>query len=322
MKRTLFVCALMAATAIALGAQEVSSSGPYQGISNPPPDNSITTQPADAVPQAKPSPIHRAPAPAAAPRQSNAAPPVQSAPPPDAAESAPVPSRADGTDAGIVQVAPPDSPSQPALDERAAIADPDGDIVHPAPPSPDELPEGTTIRVRLLNHLSTADNEAGDSFRAQVASDVVRDSRILIPVGSMIDGKVASVSTGHTGGHGSMRLLPESITLPDGARFRLYAQLAGAPETSNRVGSEGQLTPGSRLKKDGIQYGAGVGVGAVTGALLGGPGGAIAGSIVGASLVSVHLLVSHPQAHLDSGTILLFNLSEPLSLVPAPSSGN
>ena len=51
-------------------------------------------------------------------------------------------------------------------------------------------------------------------------------------------------------------------------------------------------------------------------------GGALAGTIVGASVVSVHLLVNHPQATLEDGTVLLFTLSEPLNLVAATPSGN
>ena len=50
--------------------------------------------------------------------------------------------------------------------------------------------------------------------------------------------------------------------------------------------------------------------------------GALAGTIIGASVISVHLLVSHPQATLENGTVLLFTLSEPLNLVPAAPTGN
>ena len=69
------------------------------------------------------------------------------------------------------------------------------------------------------------------------------------------------------------------------------------------------MTPGSRLKKDGIEYGGAVGAGAVTGAILGGPGGALAGTIIGAGVITAHLLISHPQATLDNGTVLLFTLN-------------
>ena len=160
------------------------------------------------------------------------------------------------------------------------------------------------------------------SFHTQVASDVVQNGQVLIPAGSQIDGKVISVSTGRAGGHGSMRLRPESVTLPDGSHFRLFAQLTDAPESTDRIGYEGLVTPGSRLKKDGIEYGGAVGAGAITGGILGGPGGALAGTIIGASVISVHLLVTHPQATLENGTVLLFTLSEPLNLVPATPTGN
>ncbi|MGD0346434.1 MAG: hypothetical protein ABSA85_06735 [Terracidiphilus sp.] len=339
MKRTILVnglvhglvYALLAATAVALGAQEANQSNPYQGTSNPPPDATITTPAQEttpqytsqAPPQAKPSPSHRAYAPPAAPPQSYPAPEPQAAPPPYAAETVPnetVP--APPNDDGIVQVASPDNASQPALNRRPDMSDPDGDIVHPAPLAPGELGEGTTIRVRLMSRLSTSDSQPGESFRTQVASDVIQNGQVLIPADSEIDGRVISVSTGHAGGHGSMRLRPESVTLPDGSRFRLYAQLAGAPGSSDRIGNEGLVTPGSRLKKDGVEYGGAVGAGAVTGAFLGGPGGALAGSIIGASVISVHLLVNHPQATLENGTVLLFTLSEPLNLVPAAPTGN
>ena len=119
-----------------------------------------------------------------------------------------------------------------------------------------------------------------------------------------------------------MRLRPETVILPDGSRFHLYAQATGAPGSRTRVGSEGAITPGSRLKKDGIEYGGAVGAGAVTGAILGGPGGALAGTIIGAGVITAHLLISHPQATLENGTVLLFTLSQPLNLVPAAPTGN
>jgi type IV secretory pathway VirB10-like protein len=131
-----------------------------------------------------------------------------------------------------------------SLSSRSEMADPDGDIVHPGPLPPGELGEGTTIRVRLMGRLSTSESQPGESFHTQVASDVIQNGQVLIPAGSQIDGKVLSVSTGRAGGHGSMRLRPESVTLPDGTHFRLYAQLAGAPETTNRIGYEGLVTPG------------------------------------------------------------------------------
>jgi len=143
---------------------------------------------------------------------------------------------------------------------------------------------------------------------------------VLIPAGAEIDGRVIQVSSGHTGGHGSMRLRPETVTLPDGTHYELHAETTGTPGSDTHVGSENSIVPDSRLKRDGIEYGGAVGGGAATGAVLGGPVGALTGSLVGAGVVTAHLLVSHPQATLETGTVLLFTLTEPLDLVPAQES--
>ncbi|MGB8029216.1 MAG: hypothetical protein WCF30_06075 [Terracidiphilus sp.] len=324
MKRTVVVYVVLAATAAVLGAQQASQSSPYTGTSNPPPDDTITTPEAQAAPIAKPSPSHpmvAQPSAQAQPGQRSLDGSLYTIPTDNIPAKNMQASQADGTDDGIVQVAP-DNSAAPALNERMATSDPDGDIVHPAPLPPGTLGEGAVIRVRLMDRLSTAMNENGNPFRTRVVSDVMQDGQVLIPAGAEIDGKVDSVSSGHFAGHGSMRLQPEFVILADGSRFHLYAQTTGAPGSNDRVGGEGAITPGSRIKKVGIEYGAATGAGVVTGAIVAGPGGALAGGIIGASVITVHLLVDHPQATLEDGAVLLFTLNEPLHLVPAAQTGN
>ncbi len=312
MKRPILVSVLFAAAAGVLGAQQANQSAPYQGTSNPPPDDQIVTS---ATPQAKP--------PAGKPLVPV---PAQTAPQPTPADPA-ANDPAAGMDDGIVDATQPApaqrvQPEEPGLSDRAGAADPDGDIVHPRALRPGELPEGTTIRVRLLRRLSTAYTEKGEDFRSRVASDVLEGGQVVIPAGAEIDGRVVEVSSGHAGGHGSMRLRPETVILPDGTRYQLHAEITGTPGSRTRVGAESTITPGSRLKRDGIEYGGAVGAGATTGAILGGPVGAATGGLIGAGVVTAHLLISHPQATLETGTAMLFTLSEPLQLVPARTSGN
>jgi hypothetical protein len=337
-RKNMLVYALLAASAAYLAAQQANQPGSNTGTSNPPPDTTIVTdepaqdssgnppagvtgyeQPAP-IPIPKPSPAQ--PAPQAAPPQ---APEAISQPSPatSAATNASAANPEDGTDAGIVIVSP-GAAAQPALTARdsSAMNDPDGDIVHPAPLPPGELGYGATIRVRLLDELSTATSQTGERFRTRVASDVIQDGQVLIPAGAEIDGTVVGASYGRAGGHGSMHLRPEMVVMPDGSKFHIYAELSGAPGSSVRINGEGAVSPGSQLKKDGIEYGSAVGAGAVSGAIVGGPGGALAGTIIGAGVITVHLLVSHPQATLDSGTVLLFTLNQPLNLVAAPQTGN
>ncbi len=325
MNRSILVCALMFATAASLAAQQAGQSGAYEGTSKPPSNDTIVSDPpADAAPapaisaQApveKPSAAHYAEL-APAPAQDQVQVRTEQTAPMNTANATP----ADGTDGGIVQIAP-DPPSGPSLSQRIA-ADPDGDIVHPAPLGANELGEGTLIRVRLLNGVSTAFSEEGEGFRSRVASDVVQDDRVLIPAGSEIDGRITRVSTGSFGGHGSMNLVPETVILPNGSRFRMYGQVTATPGSNTRVSGEGTINPGSHLKRNSIESGGAVGAGAVTGAILAGPAGALAGSLVGAGVITAHLLISHPQATLDEGTYLQFALTEPLNLIPAAVNGN
>ncbi len=300
MNRPLLACAFLALASAALCAQQSTPTqpGPYSGTSAPPPDDTIeTSEPQQPQPLPKPHP--------GKPMNVQPAAPVNPAPgDPNAAP-----------DAGIVQA----TPAQPSFSSRYS-GDPDGDIVHPEPLPPGVVGEGAVLRVRLLDQLSTRDSVKGDTFRSRVASDVIEGGQVLIPAGAEIDGTVVEASSGqHLGSHGSMRLRPETVIMADGSRFRLQAYVAGALGAHARVDREGTIGAETRIKRDGIEYGAGVGTGAITGAVLGGPAGALAGTIIGAGAVTAHLLISHPQATLEPGTVLLFTLTQPLNLVAAPA---
>jgi hypothetical protein len=329
MKRSITVLALFVASAAVLTAQDASQQSPYQGVSRPPADDSIITT---SIPEAKPpagQPMN--PPPAATqpayvdPAASAPAPRVQYAPQPtyaDPSANYSAPSAVDGTDDGIVRVAPSNPPDQPALNQRVYGDDPDGDIVHPRPMRPGELQAGTSIRVHLIDRLSTTQTEKGEAFRTRVANDVMQGGQVLIPAGAEIDGQVVAVSTGHAGGHGTMRLAPEEVILPNGERFRLHADVTGTPGSRTHVGGEGTIVPNSRAKRDGIEYGGAVGAGVVTGAIVAGPVGALTGGLIGAGAITVHLLVNHPQATLESGTTMIFVLTDPLYLSRTVASGN
>lgn len=333
------ILVLVAGTATTLAAQDASQSSsqtsPYQGVSHPPADDVIETstipepkppagKPLDAQPTAQPAPVSNQVYSLPSASASMAASAAPSAKPSsfDPSANLPAAEAVDGTDGGIVRVAPGYAPSAQMLNQRTYASDPDGDIVHPQPPRPGELQEGTSIRVHLLDRLSTAESEKGEPFRTRVATDVLQGGQVVIPAGAEIDGRVIEVSSGHMGGSGTMRLHPEYVILPSGSRFRLHADVTGTPGSHARVVGEGTIKADSHLKKDGIEYGGAVGAGAITGAIVAGPAGALAGTLIGAGAITVHLLVSHPQATLDPGTTLMFMLTDPLYLAPDTANGN
>jgi hypothetical protein len=319
MNRPILALTLFAVASAALSAQQASQPDPYQGTSNPPPDDTILVT---TTPQPKPR----------AGKPLNAAVTV-TAPAPAPAQIAPSAPDQDDPDAGqIPAAAPAQAPVQasivvqgaqpPVLAARGPAADPDGDIVHPAPLGPGQLGDGTAITVKLLDRLSTSDSERGQPFRSQVARDVLQGGQVVIPAGAEIDGQVVEVSSGHLGGHGSMRLRPETVVMPDGSRFAMHAEVSATPGSRTRVGSEGTILPGSRVRRDEIEYGGAVGAGVVTGAVVGGPVGAVAGGAIGAGAVTAHLLINHPQATLEPGAFLQFTLTDTLSLTQTSAPGN
>lgn len=307
--KALFVCAAMALAGVAAQAQQqqqqqtqpdqtqANQPGQFQGVSNPPADDAINA--AQDQQQAKP--------PAGVPATQPA--PAVSAPPAIPANS----------DAGTVQAMPP---QQPILATRQPVYDPDGDIVHPAPLPPGTLEEGTRIFARMMTPLNSADNEKGDVFRSRVDADVIQGGMVVIPAGSEIDGKVVSASSGHFAGHGALQLRPETVILPNGAQFMIVAQVSGTPGEHTTVDGEGTINAGTRYKRDGVEYGGGVGAGVVAGAIIGGPVGALTGGLIGAGVVTAHLMLDHPQARLEQGSQVMFTLNSRLSIVAAPATGN
>jgi hypothetical protein len=288
------------------------SPDPYQGVSQPPPDDTIVAS-QDAPPAAvKPSPA--TPMAAAAPAPA----PVYTAPPPATASS----NKAFNPDDDIVSSVPAQTPGQydgpAASDATLQTRDPDAGIVSVVLSPANELPEGTNVRVRLTERLSTKDTEVGSPFRGEVTTAVFKDGRIIIPPGSILKGRVVGVRQGHHfTGAATLHLRPDMIVLPDGTAYHLYAQVIQSKAPGTRTDSEGGIQPSSQWKKDTAEYGVGIGAGAIAGAHFAGPHGALIGAGIGATVITAHLLTQHPAAAvLPPGSVVTFSLSEPMELTP------
>lgn len=311
MKKTGNALILIALSTLLLGpaafAQQTNQNP--QGVSNPPADDTIVTSPDEPAnpPAAKPSPSTPAKA---------AASTTTSTPATQASAT-----QAENPDYGIVtSVASASSAATPVtnatLEKRPY--NPDEDIVGYVPSPNNELAEGTNIRTRLLDTLSTRETNAGTAFKAQVATDVYKDGRVIIPAGSELRGRVVSVSQGHHfGPSATLRLRPDVVVLPDGTAYHLYGQVVESKASNTRTDSEGGIQPASHLKKDVIEYGAGAGTGAIVGAKIAGVHGAVIGSLIGAGVITAHMLMQHPEiAEVPKGSIVTFSLTEPMDLMP------
>jgi hypothetical protein len=296
----LLLAAAMAFMAQGAFAQTHAKPTPYEGMSQPPSTDSIVATP-DTEVQAAPKATTPAPAPA----------PVVTTTPVQAQPAATNP------DAGIVgdkNVASTTTGSglEPTLYERST--NPDAGIVGEVALRPGELESGTLIRVRIQEALSTSSTSIGSEFSAIVMSPVSQGGKVIIPMGAQVKGRVVSVKAGKSFGQKAvLRLRPDTVTMPDGSRYMLHAEVVQTQATDTKAGGEGTITTASHMKRNAIEYGAGAGSGAIIGAAVGGGPGALIGTAVGAGVITVHLLLQSHQAQLPKDSVLIFGLTEPMT---------
>ena len=110
------------------------------------------------------------------------------------------------------------------------------------------LPTGTQVKIILLGGVSAAKSHPGDSFQARVIEPVRQDSRIVLPAGSILDGKVAkSTPPRSLSRAGSLYLRFTGLTLPGGRGGPIVASVSGAEldnRSHTRMDSEGGLRGG------------------------------------------------------------------------------
>ena len=317
MRNLRVVAALIAGVAAfspCLHGQSAQKPSPYSGVSQPPPDDTITS---DAAATATPSAtlVTRPAAPQAAPAQTAA--PASTTPAPNAPVVAKPPCNSD--DRMIGDPDPCESPVVETVEQPSPDAD--GDIVTSVPTRPGELPEGTIIRIALDQEIATGQSTAGADFSGRVSKDVVSLGKVVIPQGAQVVGKIVQVTEGHRfGSPATIRLRPDVVVLPDGSRYVLRAQLLQT-STKTRVDDEGTLKPASRMKTNVIKETAGIGTGAVVGAIVGGGPGALVGSLIGAGVMTTNILVQHPaDVKVPKDSVLTMSLTQPMVISPEIAS--
>jgi hypothetical protein len=293
MKLRLAIAGLAAATVLLPAAH-----GQTTGTSHPEQlDDQITTSPApsSAPHYVKPSPA--IPAPVSA-ETTNSYQPAETVP--------------------AVQAMPAPVPVQAAEGRRplTSSTDPDANIVTSVPDVPGQVNEGTPLRARLQNPLSTQDTKVGDTFLAELVQPVTQHGVVLIPVGSQIRGRISSVHGGRRwSGRASIRLQPDFITFPDGTSHRVYAELTNLDNFADaRVNSEGTVVGTEHPKATMAALGLTTASAAAAGAVIGGGVGAGVGAAIGVGAGAIWWLKRDVQQELPAGTGLVFSLDEPLTI--------
>jgi len=289
------------------------------GVSHPP-ESVITTdsdtpetapahpaKPSAAIPMTKPStevygayvPYHALGTPAPAPVASAAEP-------------------AFDADANIVTAETARRHERRLLKDAIDPKDPDAGIVTSVPSRPGEIEEGTLIKAKLQETISTVTTAVGTKFSATISEPLMKDGSVIVPAGSVLEGRVTYVRGGtRIGGGAAIHLQPRSITLPDGGQYMIQARLIDTDNWDNtKVDSEGTVLRRENGKKTLAVMGLAAGGPMAAGAMLGGVPGALIGAGVGAGVGTVIWLKQDREAELPKDLGIVFSLTEPMSITP------
>jgi hypothetical protein len=206
----------------------------------------------------------------------------------------------------------------PVATHAAPVENPeDALIVVNVPERAGELREGTLLKTKMINTLSTESTVTGSRFTAAVTEPIERSGRVIIPVGSILEGRVTEVHGGKriTGG-ALLHLETSNVTLPDGTHYIVHAQVIDTGNSDFKVTDEGTLKKKDHAKETLAVMGGVTGAGAATGAMLGGGVGAAVGAGIGAGVSTVIWLKQDRQATLPKDVKLVFSLTAPMVLTP------
>jgi hypothetical protein len=197
-------------------------------------------------------------------------------------------------------VSKPAQPPVDAVDQSKAAPRPE-----PAPePKPTLLiPAGTTLRITLIDAVSSDKNRPGDHFAASLAAPVVIGGRTVLSKGTKVRGRVVDAKgSGRVKGRASIELKLTEIVFKDGKRM----DIATKPYTA---------VAQSTKKRDAALIGGGAGLGAVIGAIAGGGKGAAIGAGVGGGAGTGTVLATKgKEIRYAPETRLKFTLASPIEI--------
>ena len=173
-----------------------------------------------------------------------------------------------------------------------------------------EIPQGSHLLLRMENSLSTRTAKEGDYVYLRSASPIVVDGRIIVPVGSYVQGVVAETKrSGRVSGRAELAIRLETLTLAQGevVKFAPHLNSVDSGDSGQKVtGTENKVEQAPTVGKDAariaILTGTGASIGGIADRSWTGAGiGSAAGSAVGLATV---LLTRGKEVELRQGSTL------------------
>jgi outer membrane lipoprotein SlyB len=157
-----------------------------------------------------------------------------------------------------------------------------------------EIPSGTTVRIRIIDKLSSEDNQVGDAFHATLEDPITVDGKDLYPKGADVTGRIADLhKSGRLSEPGELDLVLNQVT-------------SGSMTSTLRV--QPLVIKGESHTKSNVEkVGGGAALGAIIGAIAGGGKGAAIGTVAGgAAGTGAAAATGKKAATVASETVLSF----------------
>ena len=189
-----------------------------------------------------------------------------------------------------------------------------------------DIPSGSHVLLRMQSTVSTRSAQAGDYIYLQTATPIAADGRIVVPMGSYVQGVVTDVNRGgRVKGVADLSIRLDTLTLPGGQQYKISPHTSSleSDPSGQRVIDKEHSKVQQAPNKEGdfgriaIFAGGGAAIGAFAGnwgggsALEGAAIGAAAGAAVGAAVV---LLTRGKDVELHQGAGLDVVFDQPLAL--------
>ena len=212
-----------------------------------------------------------------------------------------------------------ESPSVTLQHHDLARFDPDGKVVgDDVINNPNAIAAGTMLRARLETEIQTATTQPGTPFRAQITEPLMKDGRVIVPAGSLLEGRVTDVRGGRRlHGPALIHLQAQTIVLPDGSRMPIRASVIDTDKFADtRIDTEGNIIRKDHAKQTFAEFSLATGSTAAAGGLIAGVPGALVGAGIGAGVGTVMWLKADRQTQLPPDTLLVLALDTPLTIQP------
>ena len=179
------------------------------------------------------------------------------------------------------------------------------------------VPADTVIRVRMDTELNSKTARVGDRFSTTVTEPVYGGGSgvDVLPVGSKVWGRVASVKRSGRRTPGSITVAFNQVELPSGVRHTINGSLSSLQADDVNADNESTVSGKGNRKRDAVFIGGGATTGAIIGAIAGGGKGAAIGAILGGGLgTGARVYEKEQEAEVKSGTEFGVILNRAVSL--------